>query len=352
MEAQSAWDTLVEASRYMFRGPSREEILVFFLVLGTLLLVVSIPYLWSKIYRLKEVEGIFRSRGRSLGLTEDEIELLWRYVKALPYDPQMVYDNKALFERVVSKIVRSNLAGVRLIPSIRTKLRFDTVPWFMPLNTTRDIDVYQTGKLIVDDAYVDAAVWDKTETELHIVVLEALPRPIRVGEMVKFHFIRESEGRYSFESPVKDKYMDGDRLVLVLEHSETLHRVQLRESLRWRVNIPVEFALIGDVVVTEEEGLEFLSGIIEDISTKGVRVCTETFVSPKEGDYVMLNFSIGEHRFDNLLGQIVNVRQMPGRTCMGVKFLKVSRQEETVIDRFIVEEQRKLIRSYRMGETG
>ncbi len=44
--------------------------------------------------------------------------------------------------------------------------------------------------------------------------------------------MRENEGRYSFESVVKDKYTEGDRLVLVLEHTDHLHRVQLRESLR------------------------------------------------------------------------------------------------------------------------
>lgn len=61
MESQSAWDTLIKASRYMFRGPSAGEILIFF---------------WSKISRLKEVERAFFMRGKSLGLTEEEIRLL------------------------------------------------------------------------------------------------------------------------------------------------------------------------------------------------------------------------------------------------------------------------------------
>ncbi len=351
MEAQSAWDTLVEASRYMFKGPSAREILIFFVVLGATLIVISVPYVWSKISRLKEVERAFYMRGRSLGLTDEEIKLLWEYAKKFPYDPQMIYDNKPLFERVVSRIVHENLAGVRLIPSIRAKLKFDTIPWFIPLTNTRDIDLYQTGKLVIDGVYVDAAVWDKTETELHIVVLEALPRPVRIGERVKFHFIRENEGRYSFESVVKDKYTEGDRLVLVLEHSETLHRVQLRESLRWKVNVPVEFAVVDDITEEAAAGADFISGRIEDISTKGVRVCTETFIKPSEGKYVIMNFSIGDYRFENMVGQIVNVRPMQTQVCMGIKFLKVSRQEEKIIDRFILDEQRKLIKSYKIGES-
>jgi len=203
----------VEASRYMFKGPTGREIAIFFIVLTVTLVVISVPYIWGRISRLKDIEKAFFMRGRSLGLSREEIQLLWNYARRFPYDPQMIYDNKSLFEKVVSRIVREDFAGVRLIPSIRAKLRFDTVPWFIPLTNTRDIDLYQTGKLVVDGIYIDAAVWDKTETELHIVVLEALPRPVRIGESVKFHFVRENEGRYSFESVVRDKYTEGDRLV-------------------------------------------------------------------------------------------------------------------------------------------
>ena len=350
MEVQSAWDTLVEASRYMFRGPSGREVLIFLFVLGITVAIITVPYLWTKISRLKEIRRAFFIRGRSLGLDGEEIRLLWEYARDFPYDPQMVYDNKHLFERVVTRIVHTDLGGVRLIPSIRAKLRFDTVPWFIPITNTRDLDLYQTGKLAVDGEFVDAAVWDKTETELHIVVLGALPSPIRVGDSVKFHFIRENEGRYTFESTVKDKYTEGDRLVLVLEHTEALHRLQLRESLRWKVSVPVEFALIEDAAKVSLDETSFIQGLIEDISTKGVRVCTEVGINPKEGGYILMRFSIEGHEFDNTLGEIVNVRRPGSRVCMGIKFLKISRQEERVIDRFILEEQRKLIKAYKVGK--
>ncbi|RLJ70256.1 c-di-GMP-binding flagellar brake protein YcgR [Hydrogenivirga caldilitoris] len=351
MEAQSAWDTLIEASRYMFQGPSIKEIILFFIVLGITLTVIAIPYIWGKISHAREVENAFFLRGRSLGLTEEEIKLLWSYARRFPYDPQMLYENKPLFERVVSRIIREDIAGVRLIPSIRAKLRFDTIPWFIPLTSTRDIDLYQTGKLIVDGVYIDAAVWDKTETELHVVILEALPRPIRIGESVKFHFIRENEGRYSFDTVVKDKYTEGDRLVLVLEHTDNIHRVQLRESLRWKVTIPVEFAIVDDITEEAMKEASFISGRIEDISTKGVRICTDALIRTSEGKYMIMNFSIAEHYFENMLGQIVNVRITQTQVCMGVKFLKVSRQEEKVIDKFILEEQRKLIKTFKIGES-
>ncbi len=341
----------MEASRYMFKGPTGREIAIFFIVLTVTLVVISVPYIWGRISRLKDIEKAFFMRGRSLGLSREEIQLLWNYARRFPYDPQMIYDNKSLFEKVVSRIVREDFAGVRLIPSIRAKLRFDTVPWFIPLTNTRDIDLYQTGKLVVDGIYIDAAVWDKTETELHIVVLEALPRPVRIGESVKFHFVRENEGRYSFESVVRDKYTEGDRLVLVLEHTETMHRVQLRESLRWKVNIPVEFAVLEDLSEKAVKTAVFVGGRIDDISTKGVRICTDALLKPREGQYIIMSFSIKDYRFDNMVGQIVNVRSTQTQVCMGVKFLKVSRQEEKIIDRFILEEQRKLIKTYKIGET-
>ncbi len=350
MEYQSAWDNLIEASRYMFRGPSGREVILFLIVLGVAFAVIFIPYFWSKVSRMREIQNSFYSRGLSLGLSREEIGLLWKYARKFPYDPQMIYENKSLFEKIVNRIVRQDISGVRLIPSIRAKLRFDTVPWFIPLSTTRDIDLYQTGSLIVDDTYVDAAVWDKTETELHIVVLGPLPRPVRIGEEVGFHFVREGEGRYSFTSRVIDKYTEGDRLVLVLDHTENLKRVQLRESLRWKIGVPVEFALFEKIEEKEDQGLEFIGGKIEDISTRGVRICTEEILGPREGMFVLMRFSIGSHNFDNLLGEVVNVRNLQSQVCMGVKFFKLSRKEERIIDRFIMDQQRKLIKAYKVGE--
>ncbi len=351
MGVESAWDNFVEASRYMFRSPSPKEILLFLTVLGITVVVISVPYVLSRISRRKEIERAFFSRGKALGLTEEEIRLLWKFVRSLPYDPQMVYENKPLFEKIVSRIIQSNVRDIRLIPSIRAKLKFDTVPWFIPLTTTRDIDLYQTGKLTVDGTSVDAAVWDKTETELHIVVLQALPRTVNIGEKVRFNFIRENEGRYSFESIVKDKYTEGDRLVLVLEHTDKLNRIQLRESLRWKVNLPVEFSLLKDLEEGAVKEAELLTGRIDDISAKGVRICTASAIKPSVGWYVLMNFSIGEHKFENVLGQIMNVRELQSRVCMGIKFLKLSRQEERIIDRFILQEQRKLIKTFKIGET-
>ncbi len=350
MGVQSAWDTLIEASRYMFQGPSPKEIAIFFIVLIITFLVISIPYIWGKISHMKEVERAFFMRGKSLGLTEEEIRLLWKYARKFPYDPQMVFENKPLFEKIVSRIIQENTEGVRLIPSIRAKLKFDTIPWFIPITSTRDIDLYQTGKLVIDGVFVDAAVWDKTETELHIVVLQALPRPVRTGEKVKFHFIRENEGRYSFETVVKDKYTEGDRLVLVLEHTDQINRVQLRESLRWKVSLPVEFAILEDITEGAVKNASFMNGRIDDISTKGVRICTDNLIKPTEGKYVIMNFSIGDHRFENVLGQVMNVRALQSQVCMGIKFLKISRQEEKIIDRFILEEQRKLIKTFKIGD--
>ncbi len=334
----------------MFKGPSGREIFLFLIVLGVAFAVIFIPYFWSKVSRMREIQSSFYSRGFSLGLSREEIDLLWKYAKKFPYDPQMIYENKSLFEKMVNRIVHQNISGVRLIPSIRAKLRFDTVPWFIPLSTTRDIDLYQTGSLIVDGTYVDSAVWDKTETELHIAVLGPLPRPVRIGEEVGFHFVREGEGRYSFTTRVIDKYTEADRLVLVLEHTGDLKRVQLRESLRWKVGVPVEFAIVDKLEEQEGQIQEFVVGKIEDISTKGARICTEELLSPKEGMFVLMRFSIGSHNFDNLLGEVVNVRNFQSQVCMGVKFFKLSRQEERIIDRFIMDQQRKLIKAYKVGE--
>ncbi len=355
MRVQGGFDTLVEATRFMFRGPSKFEVILLITIFSVIVLVIGFAIYLSKQQRERSLHESFYTRGKSLDLTEAEIELLWQYARKLPYNPEMVYENKTLFDRVVSLIVKNDPSKLSLIPSIRTKLKFDTVPWFIPLNTTRDIDLYQTGTIEIGGLKADAAVWDKSETEIHIALLRDFYITPNRGDKVKFFFIRDMDGRYSFESVVKDIYSDQNKLVLVLEHTDKLERVQFRERLRWRVNVPVKYLIVEGN--PEEEGLAAVStnagvkeGSIEDISAKGVRICTPEYLKLVGNEYVIMSFQLENRKFENILGRIVNIRNVGKRICIGVKFLNLSKSEEKFIDSFILAEQRKLIKTYKMGD--
>lgn len=344
MEAQTGFETFIEATRYLFRGPSPQEILLLLIVLGSLVLIVTLPFFYSRLKEKQRIRENFFRRAKEFDLTEEEANVLWRYVKDTVLNPNLVFENKAVFEKVVDKIVENgNPREIKLISSIRMKLRFSSLPWFIPLTSTRDVEVYQTGILVVENRKVDAYVYDKDEEFLYIALLE--PVVIKVGDRISFFFLRENDARYTFEATVEKVFSEGGRTVIAVRHASELKRIQLRESVRWKVKIPAEFTILRES--GEEVSAE---GQLEDISVKGARVCFEGKVDVKEGDRILLDFTLRDYTFKNLLGTIVHKIVYEKRTCLGVKFEELSRKEEKVIEQFILEEQRKLLKAYKEGE--
>ncbi|HID66267.1 MAG TPA: PilZ domain-containing protein [Aquificaceae bacterium] len=342
MDTQSGFDTFIEATRYLFRGPSPQEILILILVSSVFISLIVIPVIYMKIKEKAKAKEFFLSRAKDFDLTLEEAELLWNYLKTFPINPNLIFENKALFEKVVDKIVKNgDPEEIKLISTIRMKLRFTSLPWFIPLTTTRDIEVYQTGYLATGNQKVEAYVFDKDEEYIYIALLE--PTNVEVGDKIQFLFLRENDGRYSFEGTVDRIFMDIGRIVLVIKHTDKLNRLQLRQSIRWKVKIPVTFTIL--------EGEEIkLEGTIEDISLRGVRVCYQGNINIKEGQKVILDFILKSYKFENLLGTVVHKAVYEKKICMGVRFEGISRKEEEIIERFILDEQRKLLRAYKIGE--
>ena len=347
MEAQGGFDTFIEATRYLFRGPSPREILILIVVFSVFSLSIIIPFIYMKISKRRELKRIFFSHAKDYDLTEEETELLWRYASKLPINPLLVFEKKVIFEKVVDEVVKNgNPEEIKMIPVIRMKLRYDTLPWFIPLSTTRDIDIYQTGTLIVGEYKTDAYVYDKDEEFIYIALMSNVP--VRVGDKVKFFFVRENDARYSFESEVEKVFTEMGRTVIALRHTDKLTRIQLRESMRWKVEIPAKFRFGESLQKMNPEEYE---GIIEDISVKGVRLCYPGNIPLKDGDYLLLDFKLRNYEFKNIIGRVMYKKVYEKKTCFGVKFEDITRKEEQVIEQFILEEQRKLLRAYKLGET-
>lgn len=347
MEAQGGFDTFIEATRYLFRGPSPREILILIAVFSIFSLSIIIPFLYMKISKRRELKRIFFSHAKDYDLTEEEAELLWRYASKLPINPLLVFEKKVIFEKVVDEVVKNgNPEEIKMIPVIRMKLRYDTLPWFIPLSTTRDIDIYQTGTLIVGEYKTDAYVYDKDEEFIYIALMSSVP--VKVGDKIKFFFVRENDARYSFEGEVEKVFTEMGRVVIAVRHTDKLTRIQLRESMRWKVEIPAKFRFGESLQKINPEEYE---GVIEDISVKGVRLCYQGNIPMKDGDYILLDFKLRNYDFKNLIGRVMYKKVYEKKTCYGIKFEDITRKEEQIIEQFILEEQRKLLRAYKLGET-
>jgi len=200
----------------------------------------------------------------------------------MDYSPGKFLTSRPVFEKCVSFLVKKDSSKIDLINTIRKKLNFDYVPWFLPLTTTRELDLYQTGFLTYQKEIYNAAVWEKDELRIHIALLDVLKTDIKPGDTVKFSFTREDEGKYSFSGEVKDVYFDGNKPVVVLDHADKLNKIQLRESIRWKVNIPAKIYLFKEKVnfnaallMLDTSDVESINGRIENISIGGVRFCAK-----------------------------------------------------------------------------
>jgi hypothetical protein len=117
-------------------------------------------------------------------------------------------------------------------------------------------------------------------------------------------------------------YLEGGKVILVIPHTEKLGKVQLWDSIRWKVSIPARVFFFNRKVRTEELSLieelpeeSFLEGTIENIGTEGVKVCFNRFVSAREGDSLLLKFEWKGEAFKNILAEIRHVSGSTDRTC-------------------------------------
>jgi len=355
MNYQQGFETFKEATRYMFQ-PSLQDVLIVFLGLFVSVLVLLVlPYFVSKHIKSRTVKREFETVGKSLGLDEEEIRVLYECAHNLS-EPTKLFYSKYIFEKCAGKLVKKNSENIPIIVSVRKKLKFEHLPWFLPLSTTRDIELYQTGFISYKGKSYSAAVWEKTEKELHIAILDRLEEVPGVGEEVKFSFLREDDGRYYFQEEVLNTYLESSKIVLVLPHTEKLGKIQLRESIRWKVSIPARVFFFERVVTPEEVSFmeeipneAFVEGTIEDISTGGLRVCLKNLVEPKEGESLLIEFEWKNHYFGPILSEIRNIRITTEKICIGVKFLNLQKLQEEIIGKLILEEQREILRTYKMG---
>jgi c-di-GMP-binding flagellar brake protein YcgR len=352
---QGGFETFKEATKYMFQTDLTDILLVLFGFVVSVVILVVLPYAISRYLASKSAKKEFEVIGKQMELNEEEIALLYKCASTLE-DPNKVFHSKYVFEKCAGKLVKESSDNIPIVVSIRKKLKFEHLPWFMPLATTRDIELYQTGFVSYKGKSYGAAVWEKTEQDLKIAILDRTSEFPQPGDRVKFSFLREDDGRYYFEVEVLNTYLEGGKVILVVPHTEKLGKVQLRESIRWKVSIPTRVFFFNRKVQAEELSFieelpdeSFLEGTIENMSTGGVRVCFKRFVSAKEGDSLLLEFEWKGEAFKNILAEIRYIMGSTDRTCFGLKFLNLKKGYEDTIRKFITEEQREALKAYKMN---
>ena len=356
MNYQGRFETFKESTKYMFQPDLQDVLFVFFGLIASVFVLIVLPYFVSKYIKGGTAKRGFEIVGKSMGLDNREINLLYKCAKDLD-DPNKLFHSKYAFEKCAGKLVKMDSENIPIVVSARKKLRFDHLPWFLPLSTTKDIDLYQTGFISYKEKSYSSALWETTEQDLHIAVLDRMEDIPKVGERIKFSFFREDDGRYNFTEEIIDTYFDGNRVVLVLPHAEKLSRMPLREFIRWKISVPARVFFFKRAVSLEElQSMEeipkedFLQGTVKDISVGGLKVCVKGSVEVKEGESLLVEFEWKNFNFGRILSEVRNVKSSAEGTCVGVKFLNLKEEHEETITKFILEEQRETLKAYKIGK--
>ncbi len=317
-----------------------DTVITFILILAILILTLILLGLLREYLKTKKLKNYFFKEARDRGLTEQEAQILWDYSLKLGRDPFLTLEFKAPFEKVVDLYLKSDPnADEKIIQNMRIKLGFDYVPYFVPLVSTKDIELFQPAKLYTESKEsFEVALFDKDEKYMYWAVIDKKGIPAVKGKKVTISFVRKGDGIYKFEGTVEDTYTENGKTILKIPHTFELTRYQRREYTRVEVEIPVK------VGIPAGDKTEWLKGEIVDISAGGAKVCIPLSEYQQEIQPMTklnLNFSLAGKEF-NLKATVINVYPRRHTTCYGVKYEDIKPEDQKFIHDFVKKEQQKL----------
>ncbi|WP_297473878.1 PilZ domain-containing protein [Persephonella sp.] len=328
------------------------DLLIVIFIILFLVLVFLVVLNFRKVLKQKFMKKLFMKTIKEKSLSEKAGEILWKYSIKLGRDPFLSLEVKASFEKVVDQYVQEEPDyDEELIKNMRKNLGFDYIPSFIPLTSTKDIEIFQSGKITYDGKSVDVALYDKDEKFMYWVLMEGKNISDIKGKTVKIQFLRRDDAIYILEGRVEDIFTENGKTVLKIPHHSEMKRIQRRQHCRIEVDFPVS---ISKISLTNPGENKWITADAKDISGGGIRICVHSSLRTKMnlaiGTDIWLNFHL-DGKDMRLKGTVVNILERKTTTCYGIKFVNLKSKEESIILNYVKKQQQKL-RSLAKQRTG
>ncbi len=340
-ENLNRFDTLKLATQY-WHGDETTTILIIVLFFLAIVLFFIIGTILQKRFKERNIQRYFETYAKERELTEKEKEILWEYAHKMERDPILVLEFKAPFEKVVDLYIHSDPnADENLVRSMRKKLDFEVQSPYIPLITTKDIEVFQNGRMIFsNNKAINVALYDKDEKYMYWLAIDGdIPPSLHPGEYVKVVFVRQEDGIYSFELPVVEIIKETGKILIKLPHTFDLNRIQRRETPRVKVDLPLNFSYIKD---NQEYIFE---GRFVDISAGGAKFCTQDhndiLKKIRYGENIQLIFNLEDQAFA-IDSKVLEIDRNSKKICFRTLFEKLDNDIKDKILEFVQKEQLKL----------
>jgi len=293
------------------------------------------------------LKRLFFRNGENYGLTKTELEILWKYSQKLHKDPFLVIEYKAPFEKVIQAYIEENPDyKENIIKNMRRKLGFDRIPPFMPLISTKDIDLFQTGNLLFENRVFPVALYDKDEKFMYWYIIDKKPPfPFKKGDTVKIRFTREDDAVYIVEGRIEEIYDEDGKYIIKIPHTFKFLQIQRRKDFRLKVNLPLE------VLTTDKEGNQVKLDIqTTDISIDGVGFCINVIdtknLKMNVGTEIILKIKFEDRHVEGV-AVVKNIREIGKNVCYGTEFSKIKNEDKNYLIKFVQNEQQKLLKEYK-----
>ncbi|MCX7760128.1 MAG: PilZ domain-containing protein [Hydrogenothermaceae bacterium] len=314
-------------------------ILLLITLIILLIVAVLLTNYFSKRFKEKYKYIEFEKFSKEKELSEKQYKILWDYSLKLGRDPFLAIEFKSPFEKVIDLYIKENPNfDEELIKDMRKKLGFDYVPYFVPITTTKDIDLFQGGILRVgENRIIRVALYDKDERFMYWVVTDEITMlPADPGDIVKINFVRKGDAAYIIEIPIEEVINDNGKIIIKAPHTFELIRVQRREYPRVETDLD---CIVGKEI---EEKTVWLEGKIVDISPSGARVCIppekRSVLNLKIGDRVYIQFDILNKSILQK-SEIVNIYEKQKTLCYGVRFIDIKESIQRDIFDYVKRQQ-------------
>ncbi len=346
------FDTMIEASKYMTPTDSLSYIIIS-LFFASLVIVFVGGNMFSKFMTRKHLKEHFFRLAQEDGLSAKDAELLWKMSLEKETDAILLLKYKASFEKAVDHYISNHEHGDdKSIDAIRKKLGYADLPAFMPIFYSKDIDLYQSGKIkLGKERYGDAVLHDKDEKYMYWILKDVEnPRGMDAAKTARVLFVRDDDAVYAFESPVEAMFEERGKTVLKLPHTFELHRDQQREISRVPYDSPAHISAER----WEEEGRlpsVWQEGRLTDVNAFSVGFRLESvpkFDLQKEQE-VTLRFVIEEEEM-LARAKIFSIKRIGKTKQYGLRFVNPTETFRDIIFRFVLDEQKKHAKILRLQQ--
>ncbi len=331
-------DRAQEAITSFKETQSSVDLTTIFFILAFLVILVIVFLIVKNLFGGNSIKNKFFKIATSKGLTKEEANFLYK-LASKHKDPLLMLKLKPVFEKTIHHYVETNEeVDNEFIKKIREKLGFSKKSKFLPLITTKDIEVLQKGIITIlkNMLSLEGILHDKDEKYMywHLSDIDRIHKEFLDSD-VEVTFIRPDDAVYKFESTVEGIYMDNGKVIIKIPHSLNLKRIQRRKHARVSVSIPGKLGILKKYD-NDLEKLHWIDVDILNISAGGAFICVNNDKVNEIKDEKVAEFSL-KFKLENITinSKIELVREvkMEDHTCFGVKFTDLStRYEEIILD--------------------